>query len=214
MTKKKFFKICKTLEKVITEVAQESMSDAATDIKEKTDSAARPVDISVSVDGSWQKRGFSSLNGNVAAISLKNGKVLDVEPMSRNCRLCKSKEKLKAEDPDAYDLWFKQHEKKCSLNYQGSAGGMEVAGAQAIFSRSIEKHQLRYVKYLGDGDSKSFSNIEKVYDNIDVEKLECVGHVQKRVGKHLRNLKESVKGLGGPGKLTDKKIDRLQNYYV
>jgi len=100
-----------------------------------------------------------SLNGNVAAISLENGKVLDVQAMSRNCRQCKLKEHLKEDNPDAHTLWFETHEKHCTLNYEGSAGGMEVAGAKSIFNRSIESHNLRYVKYLGDGDSKSFAQV-------------------------------------------------------
>ena len=50
--------------------------------------------------------------------------------------------------------------------------------------------------------------------DIEVKKLECVGHVQKRVGCRLRNLKKKEKGLGGKGKLTDRIIiDKLQNYY-
>ena len=44
-------------------------------------------------------------------------------------------------------------------------------------------------------------------------KKECVGHVQKRVGNRVRKLKKRVKSLGGRGKLTDRLIDRLQNYY-
>jgi len=90
---------------------------------------------------------------------------------------------------------------------------MEVAGAKRIFNRSIEKHGLRYTRYLGDGDSKSFTSIKLVYPGVKVSKLECVGHIQKRVGTRLRNLKKNVKNLGGKGKLTGKTIDRLQNYY-
>ena len=37
--------------------------------------------------------------------------------------------------------------------------------------------------------------------------------MQKRVGTRLRKLKRDVKGLGGKGRLSDKIIDRLQNYY-
>ena len=40
------------------------------------------VDISVSCDGTCHRRGFSSLNGTVACISMDNGKVLDIEIMS------------------------------------------------------------------------------------------------------------------------------------
>lgn len=35
------------------------------------------VDIGVSCDGSWHRRGFSSLVGTIAAISLEIGQVLD-----------------------------------------------------------------------------------------------------------------------------------------
>ncbi|GFV72533.1 uncharacterized protein TNCV_2763971 [Trichonephila clavipes] len=39
------------------------------------------------------------------------------------------------------------------------------------------------------------------------------GLIQKRVGSRLRKLKKNTKGLGGKEKLTDKFIDKLQNYY-
>ena len=89
----------------------------------------------------------------------------------------------------------------------------KLLGAKRIFERSIEKHNLRYTKCLGDGDSKSFTSVKSTYPGIEVQKLECVGHIQKRVGTRLRNLKKNVKNLGGKGKLTNKTIDLLQNYY-
>ncbi len=54
-----------------------------------------------------------------------------------------------------------------------------------------------------------------------IEKLEYVGNVQKRCGTSLRKLKNvskgkklsDGKGLGGAGRLTDKLVDTLQNYY-
>ena len=69
------------------------------------------------------------------------------------------------------------------------------------------------MKFLGDGGSKGFPAVEDIYEGINVEKLECIGHVQKRLGNRLRNLKKNVKGLGGRGRLTDNIIDKLQNYY-
>ena len=131
--------------------------------------------------------------------------------MSRHCIKCKSKEKLKISDRNSYDEWFATH--NCKLNYKGSAGGMEVAGAKNIFGRSVEKYGLRYLKFLGDGDSKSYPAVKSIYPGVEVEKLECIGHVQKRVGTRLRNLKKKVSNLGGKGKLTNNMIDRLQNYY-
>ncbi|GFT16059.1 hypothetical protein TNCV_3315941 [Trichonephila clavipes] len=52
---------------------------------------------------------------------------------------------------------------------------MEVAGALSIFQRSQSLYNVRYTKYLGDGDSKAFTSIveNKVYgDHCSVEKLE------------------------------------------
>lgn len=97
--------------------------------------------------------------------------------------------------------------------HKGSAPAMEVEGTKRIFGRSIQKFNLRYSEFYGDGDSKSFSSVEHFYQGLIVVKKECIGHVQKRVGNRLRKLKKSTKGLGGKGKLTDTMIDRLQNYY-
>ncbi|GFT29028.1 hypothetical protein TNCV_3586791 [Trichonephila clavipes] len=56
-------------------------------------------------------------------------------------------------------------------------------GALSIFQqRSQSLYNVRYTKYLGDGDSKAFTSIveNKVYgDHCSVEKLECIGHVMK-----------------------------------
>jgi len=51
-----------------------------------------------------------------------------------------------------------------------------------------------------------------------VAKIDCVGHIQKRLGTRLRNLVEKEKfadgsGLGGKGKLTKARIDSMQNYF-
>ena len=46
-----------------------------------------------------------------------------------------------------------------------------------------------------------------------MKKLECVRNVQKQIGCRLRNLKKKEKGLGGKSKLTDRIIDKFQNYY-
>ena len=184
-------------------------NDGANEIRDNQQDTV--LDVGISGDGSRQRRGFSSLNGMFTTISLTNGKILDIEIMSRYCKACKMKEPLKLSDRTQYDKWFATHE--CKLNHIGSAGAMEVSGSKRIFERSVRNRGLRYTKFLGDGDSKSFSSIKNVYSSVEVEKLECVGHVQKRVGSRLRSLKKNVKNLGGRGKLTDKTVDRLQNYY-
>ena len=50
--------------------------------------------IGISVDGSWQKMGFSSVNDVMVAVSTTNFKVLDVEIMSRHRKVCNAKESM------------------------------------------------------------------------------------------------------------------------
>jgi len=59
------------------------MSDAA-----KTLRAGKETAVGVSVDGTWQRKGFSSKLGVVTAISVDIGKVLDVAILSKSCKGC------------------------------------------------------------------------------------------------------------------------------
>lgn len=61
-----------------------------------------------------------------------------------------------------------------------------------MFQRSEEKYDVKYVNYIGDGDSKTFPAIvdSNPYPGITITKKECIGHVQKRMGTRLRNLKK------------------------
>lgn len=212
MTRGNYDKIVTSLTDVAKTVAETSMMDAIEELRQKHDASDSDiVDIDVSGDGSWQRRGYSSHNGVVTVISLETGKVVDVEPMSKTCKACSLKEKLKISNPTAYAHWKNSH--ICKFNYTGSSAGMEVEGAKRIFERSEQTRKVRYVKYLGDGDSKSFANIKDTYQGITVQKLECVGHFQKRVGTRCRKLKKNKKGLSGRGRLTNATIDRLQNYF-
>lgn len=152
----------------------------------------------VSVDGTWQRRGYMSLNGCVSAISIDTGKVLDFEVLTQYCKTC--------------EMNITSSDHICA-NYKGSSGNMEAVGAFRIFERSLIKRDLQYIEYYGDGDSKAFMQVKDIYGENTVTKLECIGHIQKRVGSRLRKLKKNTKGLGGKGKLTDKFIDKLQNYY-
>ncbi|CAB4023071.1 Hypothetical predicted protein [Paramuricea clavata] len=97
---------------------------------------------------------------------------------------------------------------------------MEAEGAKVLWSRSIELHKLRYRWMVSDGDIKAHSAVENTYTDCKVEKLDCVGHVQKRMGKHLLNLKATTKGkladgksIGGKGRLSEAKIKKIQKYY-
>ena len=104
-------------------------------------------------DGTWQKRGFSSLIGAVSCISASNGKVIDVEVLTKTCKGCQALDKLELHSEKRERL---KAEHNCTKNYEGSASSMEVVGVRRIFQGSIEERNLRYVYYIGDGDSKTF----------------------------------------------------------
>lgn len=100
---------------------------------------------------------------------------------------------------------------------------MEPHGALELFKRSLQR-KIRYTSLISDADSKTFSMLQEQQpygQNYPVEKKDCVGHVQKRLGTALRELKKREHGkkladgktIGGQGRLTDALIDSLQNFY-
>ena len=50
-----------------------------------------------------------------------------------------------------------------------------------VFSQSVAKYKLCYTQLTSDSDSKSFAQVRKSnpYGDMSVEKISCVGHVQK-----------------------------------
>ena len=144
--------------------------------------------------------------------------MIDVFSLSKFCMQCEVHKRIN--NPIDFECWKATH--NCQVNHFGSAGSMEAAGAQEIFHSSIQKYNLRYTKYLGDGDSSSFSNVvkSKSYGNCIIEKLECIGHYQKRVGSRLRQKIKDFKGrllsdglkIIGKGRLTNKSINTMQNF--
>ena len=174
------------------------------------------MNISVSIDGTWQKRGHQSHNGVVTVIETMTGLVIDFVALSNYCRACESG--LKPDAPD-YEGWMAIHRPTCQKNINCSSNAMEMEGAVTLFQRSIQLHRFRYTLMLGDGDSKTHTKLLEVnpYDGWEIEKLECTSRVSKWMGTALRNLvaKKKAQGqpIGGRGKLTELRIKELTNYY-
>jgi len=105
----------------------------------------------------------------------------------------------------------------CQQNFEGPSTSMKTEAAKLIWSRSVELHNMQYVNVLCDGDNKTLSvlNELKPYgENVQIEKLDCINHVHKRLGTDLRNLvKSSTQIKGGKGGLTKNMTDKLANYY-
>ena len=86
----------------------------------------------------------------------------------------------------------------------------------------MEKSSPEYIKWKNSPEYKKWEN-----DHLSGEagchrvvKLDCVGHVQKRIGKALRDVQQQKgklsdgKPVGGrPGRLTKPAVEKLQKYY-
>ncbi|GFS93086.1 uncharacterized protein NPIL_240541 [Nephila pilipes] len=103
----KFTNFNNNLLQAARETCEESMAEAVHEAVEENEGGR---DIAVAVDGSWQKRGFSSKNGVVTVTSVDTGKVIDVEILSKHC-ICPNKTK---------------HLQNCTRNFVGYSGKMEV----------------------------------------------------------------------------------------
>ena len=81
MLSNNYQKISLKLKWSLKRVTEKSISMGASKLRGATDTA----NVSVSVDGTWQRKGFTSLNGVISAISIDNGKVFDTASLSKSC---------------------------------------------------------------------------------------------------------------------------------
>ena len=163
----------------------------------------------------------------MSVIAWETGQVVDVLVMSRFCSSCSKKSadrRCGSISAEEHDAWKALHKPDCAANYSGSAAAMESAAAVRLWSRSVARRGLRYTEYIGDGDCKGHANVvasAPYGPDVTVVKLECVGHVQKRVGHRLRELVKKHSGsklsdgrsIGGRGRLTGDLINSLQTWF-
>ena len=137
------------------------------------------IDLGVSYDGSWHRRGHTIHHGVGTIIELETGLVIDTHVMSNYCFVCA---KGLATSDANYDAWYNNHRTVCQKNFSGSSHAMEVEAAKVMFQRSIELYTFRYTRILCDGDAKAVTSLNKT--NIYTEpivKEDCVNHVSKRL---------------------------------
>ena len=89
---KSFKKSSHVIAKHAKTVAMNSMKAAAEEVcslkgNEDAD-GTDPVNCGISCDGTWQRRGHSSLNGCITVMAVDTGKVLDVETLITFCKEC------------------------------------------------------------------------------------------------------------------------------
>ena len=150
--------ICDATTAVCATKLQEAVSELKTFLRTADPEleSASVLDIEVTCDGTWAKRGYISWYGCI-------------------CRISWYWESARWQ-------WKMHHEAECSANFSNSSKAMEAAGAVQLWKRSIEKNGLQYTSFVGDWDSASHKSVvdAKPYgEAVQIEKEDCVGHVQK-----------------------------------
>ena len=136
------YRKCNTaLSKAAKSVAMRAMNDAAIEVRgENPDPLTR---CGVSCDGTWQRRGYSSLHGCVTTLSIDAGKCLDVEVLTKVCHGCQRI----ARENDASKKADIVEKHSCKMNYKGSSPAMETEGIKRIFARSETTRQAATTVY-------------------------------------------------------------------
>lgn len=187
-----YYHIIDTISIAVQSVFDLAMRKAVNEEKLLNAARGEPEDVlTVSGDGSWQKRGFSSLLGIISLIFKHSKKIANVIIKSSYCKGCEKKKGT--EGTPEYEAWYEKHKEHCKTNHTGSAGKMEVDGICEMFWQSLEKFAVRYGFYIGDGDSKTFKFLLSTApygEEFIVKKLECVLHVAKRIFKRANDAKK------------------------
>lgn len=106
-----------------------------------------PIDLAVSFDGTWHKRGFTSNYGVGVVIELHTGLVIDYCVLSKYSHTCAITKRELGEDSQEFSFWFEGHKPDCSINYKGSSPAMEVHAAELLWWKSLE-YNFRYTTLL------------------------------------------------------------------
>ena len=224
MNKASFFTYCRLLYEEMDVIYEEKMTKARAAVFKyyeedllRTPNEDGILDVDVSFDCTWMKRGHRSHAGLGFAVEVNTGIVVDLDVLYNFCYICSNKRP--------------QKEHTCHKNFDGKAGAMEAEIAVRIWSRSSD-YKMRFITFVGDGDSSAFNAVCKLNGGkgpyeVPVTKEECLNHVSKRMGTRLRKLKKEEfeiittktgrkmkrSILGGANMLTDNIIDKLSSYY-
>ena len=155
ITKAAFFTYCKLLYEEMDSFYEEKMTEARAGVftyyKEKllrTPDEAGILDVDVSFDCTWMKRGHKSHAGIGFAIEVNTGIVIDLDVLYNFCNTCSNKKT--------------QKEHQCHKNFDGKAGAMEREIAVRILSRSSD-YKMRFTTFVGDGDSSAYNAVCKLH---------------------------------------------------
>ena len=175
------------------------------------------IDVAVTCNGTWSKRGFTATYGIVVVILWMTVQVPDFEILSKCCTVYSLKKEKLDESSEEFKERYEEQKTACELNDAGSSPVMEPEGAVKIWKHSVEKLHMRYMTVISDGDSKIANNLNKVHPY--GKQVKIVKH-EKRMSFRLCQLKKTrvvgvdgkVVKFGGEGRLPVGVIDQLGQY--
>ena len=138
-------------------VAKDCLNGAAATARAEAKGEGPAEELAVTADGTWMRRGFTSLFVVFTAISWATRQIVDVTVLSQFCAQCAhwrrrvEKGKITAEE---YQAFKTRHTESCNVNTQQASPGMESEGILRLSQRSEEERGLVYRTYIGDGDSR------------------------------------------------------------
>ena len=156
--------------------------------------------ITVIIDGGWSKRSHKhsyNANSGVAIILGKEiGKLLHIGVRNKYCVSCSKN--------------IPQDKHICYKNWSESSSQMETDIILEGFLQAEKKHGVRYLRFVGDGDSSVYPTLlEQVPWGRSIKKLECANHACKCYRGALEKLVQENPSYKGKGGLTQKMRRRL-----
>ena len=113
-------------------VGKKSMETAAATVLAERSDELCPDEIAVLTDGTWRRRGHSSLYGIQTVISYDTKQILDTCVLSKNCKQCrgwKPRHQDGAMPEEEYGDWLATSADFCDINTSISAPAMETEAA-------------------------------------------------------------------------------------
>lgn len=143
------------------------------------------VDIAVSTDTGWQKRGtgrnYNSLSGVGHVCGVETGQVLAVSVRNKQCRVCSAAERL-GRAPRRHS---------CRKNWTQSAKAMEAdICVENVAALNASNEGVRVSTVIGDEDSSAIHHLRSKVDG-SIVKWSDVNHLKKSLGNKLYELKKA-----------------------
>ena len=157
--------------------------------------------ITVIVDGGWSKRShkhsYNTKSGVAIIIGKETRKLLHIGVRNKYCAACTQ--------------CIPKEKHACYKNWDASSSQMETDIIVQGFCESVRVHGVRYIRFIGDGDSSVYSTLIQSVGGWGhaIKKIECANHACKCYRSSLEKLAQENPAYKGKGGLTLKMRKRL-----